>query len=234
MRRGRRIDHGVLDVAARERDAQLLGLLVGGDAGGVARRDEVAVAHRAARRARALAAREDAQQTGGLAARRRGVLIVVDVDDPGAPADRHAGERHGVASVELALGARIRGKAEDAACHDCENAPTPDQACHHRRGSLRSRGRATVPDATRTEHSKRPGRAGARLGPTWRSQRRIRRLCDAAAARKTGRPRERGNIRRPAWQRSCLRASMGSARGRMSCIPSDEGSARPPRHCPCA
>ena len=46
------------------------------------------------------------QQAGGGAARRGGELVLGDVDDPGALADRQAGQRHLVAGVEPALGAR--------------------------------------------------------------------------------------------------------------------------------
>ena len=57
----------------------------------------------AARGAAALAAGEDPQQAGGRAAGRGGELVLGDVDDPGALADRNAGQGHRVAGIEPAL-----------------------------------------------------------------------------------------------------------------------------------
>ena len=84
---------------------------------------------RAARRTGALAAGEHPQQAGGGAAGRGGVLGLADVDDPGALADRNAGERHRIVRVELALGARAgrrkrrQGQSAKTHAHRCKKWP---------------------------------------------------------------------------------------------------------------
>ena len=99
---------------AAERHADFFGLLVGGDAGGEGRRHRIAADDVAARGAAALAAGEHPQQARGRAARRGGELVLGDVDDPGALADRHAGERDRVAGVQPALRQRRIGRRHDA------------------------------------------------------------------------------------------------------------------------
>jgi hypothetical protein len=94
------------------------------------------VAQGAARRARSLAVGEHAQQAGGLAVRRRNVLIVGDVDDPVAAADRQAGERHDVTGVELALRARAvaeRNERREAAGRNSESSSKADARRRHGR-----------------------------------------------------------------------------------------------------
>src|SRR5262249_13507962 len=73
------------------------------DARGVARRDELAARDAPARRALTLAAGKDAQQASRRTARRRGKIIVANVDHPSAVADGETAQGDGVAGIELAL-----------------------------------------------------------------------------------------------------------------------------------
>src|SRR5262249_27917181 len=105
-RRGRRWnDREIPDIAACDRDAYLLGLLVLREVPSVDAGREAAADDDAANRAGALAGREHAQKPGGRTARSRAVLIVGDVDDPGALADGHTRERDNITRVESRLGA---------------------------------------------------------------------------------------------------------------------------------
>ena len=81
------------------------------DRGRIARRHEIAGHDAAARGAGALPAGEDFHKSGGHAARGGGIFVVGDVDDPGALAERDAGERRGVAGVELALRVGVDARA---------------------------------------------------------------------------------------------------------------------------
>src|SRR5262249_38931382 len=69
----------------------------------VIRGNELPSGNCATRGALTATAGEDTHQAGGPAARRRGEMIVAEVDRPVALADWQAGQRHAVARVELAL-----------------------------------------------------------------------------------------------------------------------------------
>lgn len=105
-------NRGTGNIAAGERDSDGLDLLRGLGHRGVIGRYQLAVDDAALCRAAAAAAGNRLQQAGGTAGCGSGIVIVGDLDGPGASTDRNAGQRHLIMGIELALRMhRRRGRA---------------------------------------------------------------------------------------------------------------------------
>jgi hypothetical protein len=115
MRVQRRIGQQILHIAAGERHAHVIDLAaLPIDRCDIARRQRLIAAEAAAAGTGAACAGKNPQQPRGRAAGRRGVLVLGNLDGPGAATDRQAGEGSGVLGFEMRLGggdmARIGGK----------------------------------------------------------------------------------------------------------------------------
>ena len=87
---------------------------------------------------------------GGRAAGRRGELVVGDVDDPGALADRQPGQRHHVAGIELALGVRGAQASATAAARQAAARLATRRTPASQRGTVRKCTIASLPEPKQT------------------------------------------------------------------------------------
>jgi hypothetical protein len=97
------LDAGLLHVAVRERDVNLLGLSARGGRGLVGVGDQRTIDDAPLRRAGAGALRESLEQACRAALRGGRVGIIANLDRPGAATNRDAGKRRLILRIEPAL-----------------------------------------------------------------------------------------------------------------------------------